>query len=64
MFKLRFRKEQSDYPVHGVATRDCDFFPVFYFSCFALGKVSLIGTFVIAFGVVFCKPFFICFFFL
>ena len=53
MFKLRFRKEQSGYPVHGVATRDCDFFPVFYFSCFALGKVSLIGTFVIAFGVVF-----------
>ena len=34
------------------------FFLSFIFSCFALRKVSLISTFVIALGVVFCQPFF------
>ena len=37
-----------------VATRDCEFFVFFIFSCFALRKVSLISAFVIALGVVFC----------
>ena len=47
--------------LHGtifVATRVWEFFPVLYFSCFALRKVSLISTFVSALGVVFLLAFF------
>ena len=40
--------------IESVATRDCEFFPVLCFSCLVLRKVSLISTFVIALGVVFC----------
>ena len=51
----------SNLKLQGDVTRDdlCSHeslrvFPVLYFSCFALSKVSLISTFVIALGVVFC----------
>ena len=41
---ISFRALINANPV--VATRDCQLFPIIYFSCFALRKVSVISTFV------------------